>query len=108
MSDLFDNVDTVEEINTSIKYYYKYYNEVKKYLKSESVCESIEVVLSAIQNNFQYVTNFYFKDMCTFDFKGEFIVEAANSGLITVYFYEHSYIGWNTIKDWRKPNKIRT
>ena len=43
----------------------------------------IEVVFSAIQNNVQYVAYCYFKDVCTFDFKGDSIVGAANSGLKT-------------------------
>ena len=54
---------------------------MKKDLKSETACESIVVVFSAIQNNFQYVKHCYFKDFCTFDFKGDCIVEATNSGL---------------------------
>ena len=68
-SDLFDHVETVGELNTSVKHYYKYYNEVKKDSKRESACESTEVAFSAIQNNFQYVAHCYFKDVRTFDFK---------------------------------------
>ena len=58
---------------------------MKKDLKSEPACESIEVVFSAIQNIFQYVAHCYFKDVCVciFDFKGDSIVEVANSGLKT-------------------------
>ena len=38
-------------------------------------------VFSAIQKNFRFVAHCYFKDVCTFDLKGDSIVEAANSGL---------------------------
>ena len=82
VSDLFDYFETVDELNLSVKHY-KYYNQVKIYLKSEPACGSIEVVFLGIQNKFQYVAHCYFKDMCEFNFKGESIVEAANSGLKT-------------------------
>ena len=45
------------------------------------MCELIDTATSAIQNNFQYVAHWYFKDVFTFDFKGDTIVEAANSCL---------------------------
>ena len=44
-------------------------------------CESIEQVVLSIQNNLQFVAHCYFKDVCTFDFLGDSIVESANSGL---------------------------
>ena len=81
VSNIFNYVDTVEELTTPVKHYYKYYKELKKDLKSDQACELIEVVFSAIQNNFQYVAYCYFKDVCIFDFKGGSIVEADNSSL---------------------------
>ena len=34
-----------------------------------------------MQKIFKFVAHCYFKDVCTFDFKGDSIVESANSGL---------------------------
>ena len=81
MSYLFDYVETVVELNIAVKHYHKYCHAVKDELKSEPACQSIEIVFLAIQNNFKFVTYCYFKDVCTFDFKGDSIVESANSGL---------------------------
>ena len=64
---IFDYVDTVDELNISLKYYHQYYHSVKSDLKSEPACQSIEKVFFAIQNNFQYVACCYFKDVCTFN-----------------------------------------
>ena len=79
--DLFDYVETVDELNIVVKHYHKYYHSVKDDLKSEPACQSIEIVFLANQNNFQCVAHCYFKDVYTFDFKGDIIVESVNSGL---------------------------
>lgn len=52
-------------------------------LRSVPVCESIELVILEIQNNFKCVAHCYSKDICSFYFKGDHIVEAAKSGLRT-------------------------
>ena len=73
ISDLFDYPDTVKELAMFVNRYKAYYNSVKDDLNSGSACESIEEVYLKIENNFQYVAHFYFKDVCTFDFKGDSI-----------------------------------
>lgn len=51
-------------------------------------CESIILIFLAMQNDFEYVAHYYFKDVCTFDFEGD---KAVNSGLkrdsISVFTY---------------------
>ena len=81
VSDLFDYVETVDELNVAVNHYQKYYRSIKDDLQSEPACKSIENFFSSIQINFRFVAHCYFKDVCTFDFKGDSIVEAANSGL---------------------------
>ena len=81
VSDLFDYVETVQELDVAFKHYHKYYHGVKKELNSMPACESIEKVVLSIQNNLQFVAHCYFIDVCTFDFLGDSIVESANSGL---------------------------
>jgi len=81
VSVLFDYVETVQELDVAFKHYHKYYHWVKKELNSMPACESIEQVVLSIQNNLQFVAHCYFKDVCTFDFLGDSIVESANSGL---------------------------
>ena len=57
-----------------------YYNKVKYQLKSEHAFEAIENVFMKIQAQLWFTAHSYVKYMCTFDFKGDIIVEAANSG----------------------------
>ena len=80
LSQLFDYVETSTELKYSINDYQCYYNDHKKQLKSEQVLTSIEEIFHSINNNVQFVAHCYFINVCTFDFKGDSIVEAANSG----------------------------
>ena len=50
-------------------------------MKGAYVQQEIEDIASSIETKFQYLCNFYFKDVTTFGFLGDRIVEAANSGL---------------------------
>lgn len=49
--------ETVDELNIAVTHYQQYYNVVKNDLKSVLVCESIELVILAIQNNFEFVAH---------------------------------------------------
>ena len=80
LSRLFDYVETSTELKYSINDYKCYYNAHKKQLKSEQVLISIEKKNYFIYNNLQFVAHCHFINVCTFDFKGDSIVEAANSG----------------------------
>ena len=80
LSRLFGYVETSTELKYSINDYQCYYNSHKKQLKSEQVLTSIEKNFQSIYNNLQFVAHCYFINVCTFDFKGDSIVEAANSG----------------------------
>ena len=48
-------------------------------MKSEQVLTSIEEIFRSINNNLQFDAHCYFINVCTFGFKGDSIVEAANS-----------------------------
>jgi len=80
LSRLFDYVETSTELQYSINDYKHYYNNHKKQLKSEQVLKSIEDIFHSINNNVQFFAHCYFLNVCTFNFKGDSIVEAANSG----------------------------
>lgn len=80
VSDFFYYIETVDELNIEVKHYHQYHYAVRSDLKSEPVCEYIEQVFLAIQNNFQYMAHCYFKDVCTLDFKLDSIANAPNIG----------------------------
>ena len=68
-------------MNYSISYYTRYYQKIKYEIKSENVQEAIEKIALSIENNLTYLSHFHFKDVCTFDFLGDGITEAANRSL---------------------------
>ena len=89
MSKIFDYVETIDELNASIKHYQAYYEMIKDDLKSEPACKSIESIDLAIRNNIQYISNYHFKSVATFGFLGDSIVEAVNSSIKNPKSYLH-------------------
>ena len=89
MSKLFDYVETIEESNETIKHYRQYYASIKDELKSEIACKGIEAIDTAITNNIKYISHYHFKDIATFGFLGDSIVEAVNSSIKNPKSYLH-------------------
>ena len=81
LTDLFDYVETEDEMKLTIKHFKRYYAKVKSQLKSEYVQQEVEAIALSIETNLSFICNCYFKDVTTFGFLGDSIVEAANSGL---------------------------
>jgi len=81
VSRLFDYVETESEMNLCIKDYQLYYQSKKESFKNESLCESIEAILTSIESNLSYLCHHHFLNVTTFDFLGDSIAEAVNSGI---------------------------
>ena len=80
---LFDYVETQEELKICIDDYNRYYQLEKASFKNEALCTSIEDILLSLKTNMRYFCHCYFIDVTTFDFLGDSIAEAFNSGLKT-------------------------
>ena len=85
VSRLFDYVESESEMKLCIKDYQLYYQSRKKSFNNEALCESIEKILKSIENNLSYLCHYYFRDITTFDFLGDSIAEAVNSGIKNGY-----------------------
>ena len=83
ISKIFNYVESEREMNSTIKHYKHYFSIIKDSLKSEPACVSIEKIINAIDNNLLYISHYYFKDVTTFDYLGDSIAEAQNSGIKT-------------------------
>ena len=74
-------LESEDEIKIYLRYYQRYYNSVKKELKVDHACKNIKEVAMSIESNIQYFCCYKFIDVTIFDFLGDSIVEASNSGL---------------------------
>ena len=81
LSELFDYVETEDEMKTHLKHYHRYYNTIKHDLKSEYVQCEIEKIVNRIEENLKHICHCYFINVTTFGFLGDSIFEAENSGL---------------------------
>ena len=50
-------------------------------MKSETLCEYIECIDTAMINNLPYIAHYHFIDVATLEFLGDSIVEGANSSV---------------------------
>ena len=78
---LFNYTETKIEMNICIKDYKTYYSKNKNSFENVALCEAIEDILISLDNNLRYFAHCYFIDTTTFDFVGDSIAEAFNSGL---------------------------
>ena len=81
MSTIFNYVESRKEMTKTIDDYKAYYYSIKSSLKSETLCESIESIDTAMINSLQYIAHYHFIDVTTFEFLGDSIVEGANSSV---------------------------
>lgn len=81
MSRIFDYVESSAELRNTIADYKNYYQFHKNSFSNESLCESIESVMISLDTQVKYISHSHFFDRTTFDFLGDSIVEAVNSGL---------------------------
>ena len=93
---IFNYVESEAEMNSSIKHYKNFYSIIKQSLKSEPACLSIEKIINSIDNNLIYISHYYFKDVITFDYLGDSIAEAQNSGIKTGQFKVTTNLNINT------------
>ena len=54
---------------------------MKENIRSDPVCEAIEDIMLSISNNLKYIHHCYFKDVTTFDYLGDSIVEGSNTSI---------------------------
>ena len=81
MTQIFDYVETFDEMWITISDYESYYKLVKDKIKSEPVCVAIDDIILSISNQLKYISHSYFKDVTTFDYLGDSIVEGTNSSI---------------------------
>ena len=80
---LFDYIETEEELKICINDYKGFYHNEKANFQNEALCTSIEDIFLSLECNLRHICHCYFKDVTTFDFLGDSIAEAFNSGLKT-------------------------
>ena len=83
LGDMFDYVESKNEMNYSFNNFDKYYRRIKSSLKSDYVNEAIEKIVIALENKLQFVAHYNFMSVSTFGFLGDSIVEACNSAMKT-------------------------
>ena len=81
LGDMFDYVESKDEMMCSFNHFDRYYKKIKHSLKSDYVTEAIEKIVISVKNKLQYVAHYNFMSVSTFGFLGDSIVEAANSGM---------------------------
>ena len=81
ISQVFDYVETKDEMHISIRDYETYYNLMKEKIRSDPVCEAIEEIMLSVSNNLKHICHCYFKDVTTFDYLGDSIVEGSNASI---------------------------
>ena len=83
LGDMFDYVESKNEMNYSFNNFDKYYRRIKSSLKSDYVNEAIEKIVISLKNKLQFVAHYNFMSVSTFGFLGDSIVEACNSAMKT-------------------------
>ena len=78
---LFNYVENEQEMKICIDDYKNYYQSHKLSFKNDALCEGIEDILISLDNNLLHFSHCYFIKTTTFDFLGDSIAEAFNSGL---------------------------
>ena len=68
-------------MNISIKDYKSFYANNKMSFNNAALCEAIEDILISLDNNLRHFAHCYFIATTTFDFLGDSIAEAFNSGI---------------------------
>ena len=81
LSDIFSYIETPAEMEMLWIHTVKYYASIRNVLRSDSCCESIDRIVLSLKNNMEYIAHYMFKHVTTFDFLGDSIAEAANSGI---------------------------
>ena len=81
LGDMFDYVETKDEMMSSLNHFHTYYKKVNYSLKSDHVAEAIEKIVISVKIKIEYVAYYKFMSVSTFGFLGDSIVEAADSGM---------------------------
>ena len=81
LGNIFDYVESEEEMTCSVNHFQGYYKDTKQSLKSEAVIEEIDNIVQSVRNQLKYVAHYNFMKISTFGFLGDSIVESANSAL---------------------------
>ena len=81
LGNLFDYVESKEEMICCMNHFHTYFKSIKTSLKSENVIEAIEKIVISVSNKLEYIAHYNFMRISTFGFLGDSIVEAANSGI---------------------------
>ena len=77
----FKKIETEDELDISIDQFHVYFSS-KNHLFSNVTIEAITKLLVSLINKKHKLFHSYFKDVCTFDFIGDTIVESANNWLL--------------------------
>ena len=54
---------------------------MKETIRSDPVCEAVEEITLSVSNNLKHICHCYFKDVTTFDYLGDSIVEGSNASI---------------------------
>ena len=81
LGNLFDYVESNEEMICCMHQFNTYYKKIQPSLKSGNVIEAIDKIVMSVTNKLEYVAYYNFMRISTFGFLGDSIVEAANSGI---------------------------
>ena len=66
LGDMFDYVESKNEMNYSFNNFDKYYRRIKSSLKSDYVNEAIEKIVISLKNKLQFVAHYNFMSVSTF------------------------------------------
>ena len=80
LDDMFDYVETKEEMISSFDHFNTYYKKVKDSLKSDYVTQVIGKIVMLVKN-YNMLLNIILWMLAPLDFEWSGIVEAANSGM---------------------------
>ena len=95
LSPLCDYLESEDEIKICLRQNQNYYNSVKKYLKSDHACKSIEEETASIDNNIKYLCHYHFFDVTTIYVLGDNIIKGSNCRLKRGQcHYFHKYERW--------------
>ena len=81
ITQIFDYVETKEEMCITVRDYKNLYNSMKEKNRSEYVCEAIDDSMLSVSNNLKYICHLCFKGVTTFDYLGDSIVEGSNASI---------------------------